>query len=180
VPKYRADHSALHHQETTTLWAHRTLVSSAKCLYSAAGKLSLGGRGRIVHLAPNTRRYDYDRPLGNTRHFYAHGGFQNLFTKTSGAGRYSKVRPRAKCAVVSVLMELPDRTSVTEAQVHKIGLLPIPAGAGANAGKPFAACFLEIAATVAREELESRETHRGGSMMEECLERSQLVHKRSW
>jgi hypothetical protein len=73
----------------------------------------------------------------------------------------------AKCAAVPVLMELTDRTSVTEAQVHNIGLLPIPAGAGANAGKPFAACFLEIAANVVREELESRETHRGGSMMEE-------------
>jgi hypothetical protein len=52
-------------------------------------------------------------------------------------------------------MELTDRTSVTEAQVHKIGMIAIPAGAGANAGKPFAACFLEIVAKVAREELDS-------------------------
>jgi hypothetical protein len=64
-------------------------------------------------------------------------------------------------------MELTDRTSVTEAQVQRIGLLPIPAGVGANAGKPFAACFLEIAANVVREELDSGQAHRGGHMMEE-------------
>jgi hypothetical protein len=46
----------------------------------------------------------------------------------------------ANCAAVSVLLELSDRTSVTEAQVHKIGMIAIPTGAGANAGKAFAAC----------------------------------------
>jgi hypothetical protein len=73
----------------------------------------------------------------------------------------------AKCAAVRVLMELTDRTSVTEAQVHKIGMIAIPAGTGANAGKPFTVCFLEIAAKVAREKLDSGQAHRGGSMMEE-------------
>jgi hypothetical protein len=92
-----------------------------------------------------------------------------LFLRKRMAAREleKKIDRGAKCAAVPVLMELTDLQSVTEATVRRIGLTLIPAGAGANAGKPFASCFLEIAAKVALEEIKSGQVHRGGLMIEE-------------